>query len=90
MELDQGKGDRLNTRFYYDTELRSCEQFIFGGSGGNLNNFVSILDCQQFCMQPINLSDDDAHFHMDLYSVGFALTGPLTREKHTQTFNKFV
>ncbi|XP_074052211.1 tissue factor pathway inhibitor 2 [Macrotis lagotis] len=35
--------------FYYDRHLQSCRLFIFGGCGGNDNNFDTPEDCEQTC-----------------------------------------
>jgi len=36
-------------RFYYDPSTASCKQFVYGGCGGNDNNFVRIKDCEMRC-----------------------------------------
>ncbi|XP_012946540.1 papilin [Aplysia californica] len=36
-------------RFFYDSQTRSCRDFIYGGCGGNLNNFNSMEGCQRKC-----------------------------------------
>ncbi|XP_077521305.1 carboxypeptidase inhibitor SmCI-like isoform X2 [Amblyomma americanum] len=36
-------------RFYYNATTQSCEQFIYGGCGGNANNFYSYADCESKC-----------------------------------------
>ena len=38
------------TRFYYDTETESCEEFSYAGCGGNENNYMSIEECQESCL----------------------------------------
>ncbi|KAG8141468.1 hypothetical protein E2320_007089, partial [Naja naja] len=35
--------------FYYDHNSNMCKTFIFGGCGGNKNNFVNLLDCYYTC-----------------------------------------
>lgn len=35
--------------YYYNTETKACEEFIFGGCGGNPNNFGTIEDCIEEC-----------------------------------------
>ncbi|KAL4435647.1 hypothetical protein ABPG77_002610 [Micractinium sp. CCAP 211/92] len=36
-------------RFFYNSTSGKCEQFIYGGCGGNKNNFESVNDCQLAC-----------------------------------------
>ncbi|XP_060600711.1 papilin-like [Ruditapes philippinarum] len=36
-------------RYFYNTETCNCEKFIWGGSGGNSNNFKTREDCFQTC-----------------------------------------
>lgn len=39
------------TRYYYDSALRECRVFVYGGCDGNLNNFASMEACQRKCYQ---------------------------------------
>ncbi|XP_038652369.1 carboxypeptidase inhibitor SmCI-like [Scyliorhinus canicula] len=36
-------------RFYYNNATTACEEFTYGGCGGNTNNFVSMSECQRNC-----------------------------------------
>uniref|UniRef100_A0A672LH73 BPTI/Kunitz inhibitor domain-containing protein n=1 Tax=Sinocyclocheilus grahami TaxID=75366 RepID=A0A672LH73_SINGR len=36
-------------RFYYDVTNQTCKQFIYGGCGGNDNNFNSQEECEASC-----------------------------------------
>lgn len=36
-------------RYYYNKVTRRCELFVYGGCGGNANNFVSEGDCNRTC-----------------------------------------
>ena len=36
-------------RYYYDSTTGLCESFVFGGCGGNLNNFDDIETCLKTC-----------------------------------------
>ncbi|KAK3601367.1 hypothetical protein CHS0354_037681 [Potamilus streckersoni] len=38
-------------RFFYNPIYRKCEQFIYGGCGGNANNFMNLDECQGTCIQ---------------------------------------
>lgn len=46
-------------RFFYNTTSKTCEQFIYGGCGGNQNNFLTIEECSSTCSRttrPVRLS----------------------------------
>ncbi|KAI5697625.1 hypothetical protein M8J76_010138 [Diaphorina citri] len=36
-------------RYYFDTKTLTCTSFIYGGCGGNANNFVKRKDCERQC-----------------------------------------
>ncbi|XP_055939601.1 four-domain proteases inhibitor-like [Argiope bruennichi] len=36
-------------RYYYDPEASQCKEFIYGGCGGNLNNFKTEDECKNRC-----------------------------------------
>merc|ERR1712176_590712 len=36
--------------YYYDTLSEQCEQFVYGGCGGNENNFGTKADCEAQCV----------------------------------------
>lgn len=38
-------------RYYYSTEAKMCKQFIYGGCGGNKNNFETIEECNARCVK---------------------------------------
>ncbi|XP_055992787.1 kunitz-type protease inhibitor 2 isoform X2 [Sorex fumeus] len=37
------------TRWYYNTETKSCDVFIYGGCQGNKNNYLSKEECMHYC-----------------------------------------
>ena len=39
-------------RFYYDAATGKCQEFVYGGCGGNRNRFDSLRECEQTCGQP--------------------------------------
>ncbi|XP_075556650.1 actinia tenebrosa protease inhibitors-like [Dermacentor variabilis] len=46
---DAGPCEAYMPRFFYNTLTKSCEQFIYGGCGGNANNFRTYGACQNKC-----------------------------------------
>jgi len=43
-------------RYYFDSTEKKCLEFVYGGCGGNKNNFFSKEHCDQECSN--NISDD--------------------------------
>ena len=50
LEKSVGNCKGLIARFYYNSAAGQCEEFIYGGCGGNENNFKTIDECQKNCM----------------------------------------
>ncbi|CAJ0580849.1 unnamed protein product, partial [Mesorhabditis spiculigera] len=57
-------------RFYYDPALGRCQDFVFRGSGGNFNNFLSKHECDMFCARlqcergtPLRVGEDAQRCH---------------------------
>ncbi|KAL1421525.1 hypothetical protein MTO96_023053 [Rhipicephalus appendiculatus] len=48
---DSGPCKAYMPRFFYNTETRKCEQFIYGGCGGNANNFLTFDACEKKCLK---------------------------------------
>jgi len=38
-------------RFYYNQGANKCDEFLYGGCGGNKNNFMSLQECQEKCLK---------------------------------------
>ena len=49
LPLSIGNGNVAITRYYYDSNQFSCQQFTYTGSGGNANNFLTQQECEQQC-----------------------------------------
>ena len=49
-EQDRGECIGRFRKFYYNAVLKKCEEFTFGGCGGNGNRFSSEDECQKICL----------------------------------------
>ena len=47
--MDRGPCRAIIPRYHYDASMQRCFPFIYGGCGGNRNNFPSKTDCQHNC-----------------------------------------
>ncbi|CEF61058.1 Sulphate anion transporter family and Proteinase inhibitor I2, Kunitz metazoa domain and STAS domain and Cysteine-rich repeat and Sulphate transporter domain and Lustrin, cysteine-rich repeated domain-containing protein [Strongyloides ratti] len=47
--LNDGEGNRMINRWYFDTGLNKCLPFIYAGLKGNENNFPSKKQCNSAC-----------------------------------------
>ncbi|KAM3830460.1 carboxypeptidase inhibitor SmCI-like [Vipera latastei] len=45
----KGKCNGDFENFYYDYKNNMCKTFVYGGCGGNKNNFVNLLECYYMC-----------------------------------------
>ncbi|XP_041351304.1 eppin-like [Gigantopelta aegis] len=52
-------------RFYFNTRTGICERFIYGGCGGNTNNFKTLAECRTACIEP----KPDNQFIVDFETV---------------------
>ncbi|XP_075067902.1 tissue factor pathway inhibitor 2 [Mixophyes fleayi] len=46
---DEGSCSASVTRYYFNIDRKTCEEFTYTGCGGNANNFVRIEDCNNMC-----------------------------------------
>ena len=46
---DAGQCDAAFQRWYHDPASNQCVQFVWGGCGGNENNYQSLAECQAAC-----------------------------------------
>ncbi|KAL3115683.1 hypothetical protein niasHT_016392 [Heterodera trifolii] len=49
--IDPGECSGVFHRFGYDTDSNRCKQFMYGGCGGNGNNFAIVADCKVACVR---------------------------------------
>ncbi|GMR34111.1 hypothetical protein PMAYCL1PPCAC_04306, partial [Pristionchus mayeri] len=47
--LLEGTGQATLERYFYDSESRRCEKFVYRGSKGNANNFLTKAACEKTC-----------------------------------------
>ncbi|XP_063243513.1 kunitz-like toxin PcKuz3 [Bacillus rossius redtenbacheri] len=50
MPAETGRCYAYFPRYFYDTDKQRCEPFVFGGCGGNCNNFQTVEACQVQCV----------------------------------------
>ncbi|XP_058050660.1 actinia tenebrosa protease inhibitors-like [Ahaetulla prasina] len=48
---DAGRCKASFPRFYFNTATGNCEGFIYGGCGGNENNFLTLNQCRAACQR---------------------------------------
>ncbi|VDL93530.1 unnamed protein product [Schistocephalus solidus] len=46
---DSGMCMGFMPRFYFDADAGTCQSFIYGGCGGNKNNFRTEQECLEAC-----------------------------------------
>lgn len=47
---ETGRCFALFYRYAFNVDTHSCEEFVFGGCGGNKNNFESLEHCEHICL----------------------------------------
>ncbi|XP_013404507.1 papilin isoform X2 [Lingula anatina] len=50
LPADSGTCYGYRTRYYYNPGSKQCQSFVYGGCGGNANNFASLATCQAKCV----------------------------------------
>ncbi|XP_076360449.1 actinia tenebrosa protease inhibitors-like [Tachypleus tridentatus] len=89
LQPDSGKCLAYLPRFYFDPETETCEEFIYGGCGGNENNFETIEECLKTCKAKTANQVNDCHLEPE--------TGPCKAyiprfyfDKETGTCEQFI
>ena len=55
LDKEVGPGRAGFPRWYFNKETSQCEQFIWGGIGGNKNNFPTKEKCEEKCGELIKV-----------------------------------
>nr|XP_022333272.1 uncharacterized protein LOC111130469 isoform X4 [Crassostrea virginica] len=53
MDKEEGNCLAYFERFFYNKNTGSCDQFVYGGCGGNANNFDSQESCNRKCVESL-------------------------------------
>lgn len=46
---DPGTCHNSTVRYYYNCLGRYCDVFVYNGCDGNLNNFLTLAECERYC-----------------------------------------
>lgn len=74
MPMDIGLCDAAFLRYYFNKDTGICEQFNWGGCGGNDNNFISLEECEAACTCQIDFVDDQLYTQQMLRSKSASQT----------------
>ncbi|KAL7376148.1 hypothetical protein ABVT39_001986 [Epinephelus coioides] len=81
-------------RYFYNSTSKSCEKFVYGGCGGNRNNFKDEKVCMQrchtveFCNKAPETGPCEAHFERYFYNSTSMICGKFkksTQQRRDQT-----
>ncbi|KFD63705.1 hypothetical protein M514_06583, partial [Trichuris suis] len=61
-------------RWYFDSSVGWCKQFIYGGCGGNGNNFATLQECRTTCLSGRTKVDDATAEYAPLPPAGADLS----------------
>ncbi|ESN96691.1 hypothetical protein HELRODRAFT_138774, partial [Helobdella robusta] len=45
----RGECGKNDEKWYFDTQMKKCLPFLYGGCGGNKNRFETMDDCSRAC-----------------------------------------
>ncbi|XP_066141086.1 papilin isoform X3 [Euwallacea fornicatus] len=63
LPADIGECGNYVTRWYWDTRYKRCNQFYYGGCGGNGNSFRSEEECRQECAREEKQTEPPPQFY---------------------------
>lgn len=86
-DKDQGRCRGYFRRYFYNKTSQACENFIYGGCGGNENNFEAIEECISECGANNNQSSDSVRETGDKCQLD-SVTGPCRGHFPRYFFNK--
>ncbi|KAG5669417.1 hypothetical protein PVAND_017304 [Polypedilum vanderplanki] len=49
LPMEPGRGARQFQRYFFDSSIKTCRKFIYYGSNGNRNNFMTENECRNRC-----------------------------------------
>ncbi|XP_066977996.1 papilin isoform X17 [Macrobrachium rosenbergii] len=62
---DAGDCTDHEERWFFDITTNECKSFVYGGCGGNGNNFGTLRECQNFCWSRRGIVTDVEEFNTD-------------------------
>ncbi|KRX86804.1 Mitochondrial inner membrane protein OXA1L, partial [Trichinella pseudospiralis] len=64
--LDRGSCEKYSIRWFYNETTKMCVKFLYGGCQGNVNNFVSRIECERRCKKLSSYSQNDDNCLLDV------------------------
>ncbi|CDW53418.1 papilin [Trichuris trichiura] len=61
-------------RWYFDSNIGWCKRFVYGGCGGNGNNFATLQECRTTCLSSRTAVDDTTAEYAPLPPAGADLS----------------
>ena len=86
-----GDCKEFTERWYYDEADEECRAFLYGGCGGNANNFESLTACRSRCQTDPGTSlapEDTSPVEQD-FRTGKIINGIILKSKLTLFFYIF-